>query len=234
MRTEREHHDPNPSYKTPDHVGPGSYETSRGIAKSRPSYAPFGATTKRRLEQTRNIVTPGPGHYNALPVSMAVIGRSGGNPGSSFSSQSHRFMPRSRSETRTPGPGAYLQSGPWKFSQNAAAARYKGKDEQRFVRSSRRSTAPSIPGPHDRFGYTESANGSLRKQADPRKTLTGIGADSPGPGAYKPSGGIGARGKKARGGSNFGKSRISRLTGVPKEALGIPGPGYYAKDSNNE
>ena len=39
-----------PSYKTPAHVGPGSYNTSQGIAKTRPSYAPFGATTKRRLE----------------------------------------------------------------------------------------------------------------------------------------------------------------------------------------
>ena len=49
-RTTREDHDPNQHYKTPAHVGPGAYNTSRGIAKSRPSYAPFGATTKRRLE----------------------------------------------------------------------------------------------------------------------------------------------------------------------------------------
>jgi len=232
-RTTREDHDPNPHYKTPAHVGPGAYNTSRGIAKSRPSYAPFGATTKRRLEQTRNLITPGPGRYNSLPPEMTVIGRSSANPGSSFTSQSSRFARRSRSETHTPGPGAYLSSGPWKAKRNAAAARYKNKPNRTLVRSSRRSTAPSIPGPHDHFGYTESSSGNLRKQADPRTVTSGIGRDSPGPADYTPKGGIGSR-KKGRGGSLFGKSRIARLVGIPKETLGIPGPGYYAKDSNNK
>ena len=55
-RTTREDRDPNATYKTPSHVGPGAYNTTRGIAKSRPSYAPFGATAKRRLEVRHGIL----------------------------------------------------------------------------------------------------------------------------------------------------------------------------------
>lgn len=91
------------------------------------------------------------------------------------------------------------------------------------------SSAPSIPGKGDQFGYDQTSQGTLRKQVVPKKGYKGRDGDTVGPGAYNTAKNIS---HQAKGGSNFGRSTSTRDDGREAEKAHL-GPGTYDITGDN-
>ena len=204
--------------RTPDRVGPGSYNVERAQASSaNVSYAPFSTSSERGIDTDPNqYITPSAGEYQSDIFSpKPAVTVSSGN----FVSRVPRFFSES---VRSPGPGAYncAQSG-WLKSQSRPRRQKRG-----VVSWEKLHKPPSIPSNAQSYGYEENAEGDLVLQPPPAVGHTGRLDDVVGVGEYSPALPQGY----SSGGVDFGRL-VAR---VPIKTLLTPGPGTYSHSSTQK
>eukprot|EP00735_Rhodelphis_limneticus_P007733 TRINITY_DN20348_c0_g1::TRINITY_DN20348_c0_g1_i1::g.8480::m.8480 TRINITY_DN20348_c0_g1::TRINITY_DN20348_c0_g1_i1::g.8480 ORF type:complete len:137 (-),score=-17.99,SHIPPO-rpt/PF07004.7/2.8,SHIPPO-rpt/PF07004.7/0.12,SHIPPO-rpt/PF07004.7/1.8,ECR1_N/PF14382.1/1.1e+02,ECR1_N/PF14382.1/9.7,ECR1_N/PF14382.1/1.8 TRINITY_DN20348_c0_g1_i1:163-573(-) len=118
---------------TPSEIGPGTYSAA-DAKRLKKGYAPFGSTSTRPTAKgavQAEIVTPGPGTYQAESPPRRAVGN---QPSTVFASKVERFHSpkggsRSDGETavksptgkeNTPGPGTYYKQETWVKGRPAA------------------------------------------------------------------------------------------------------------------
>ncbi|KAG2431417.1 hypothetical protein HXX76_009432 [Chlamydomonas incerta] len=198
--------------------GPGSYDVVRG-GDVNPAPAPFHTSTERALaaNPTTAAITPGPGAYSGLGSGIGTSGTVAG-----FVSGVPRLPAdyELKAKKEVPGPGAYDDGNQWVKDTN----RYKAEGGSAMARAlqllPRRSTAPSVPGRGESYGYEEAQDGTLVLQPAPLQH-TGVGRDIAGPGTYELAG----PGPFSRpSGTSWAASKSGRST---KFGSAAPGPGTY-------
>nr|XP_002131399.1 sperm-tail PG-rich repeat-containing protein 2 isoform X1 [Ciona intestinalis] len=209
-------------------VGPGTYDLTTPSSQwvKSDGYAPFQSMSGRETIfhiGDSVMAAPGPGAYDPLFPQERPIG---GRP---LANKANRFSESPNTSHITPGPGRYNLSkkSDWLKSKSAPvmpvtiAAPQVEKPGKAIVTSRvrylRKPDAPSIPSPGQAYGYEETDDGSLRKQAPPNKDA------SMGPAYYKPTSDLTATTAKYKG-VHFGTLRADRMKFGGK---GGPGPGDY-------
>ena len=135
-------------------VGPGTYgNLGAAISPTKPSYAPFGSTAKRKFDNPNAAAAPSPMTYDPKPVGEDVVSVS-----APFKGNAPR-IPEPRKQDYVPGPGAYQI--PSTIKPAAPSLQRSFFDESPLW--SRTATAPSIPGRGQCYGYEEGGNGEVRK-----------------------------------------------------------------------
>jgi len=212
---------------TRDNVGPGTYDVPTPSAKyvKADGYAPFQSMSGREtIFHVGDLVmaAPGPGSYDPGFAQEHKIG------GSALANRGTRFNAPPITSHETPGPGKYEISkksdwvrnvkGTSSFLQQTLQAEKSGKAiVTSRVRYLRKPDAPSIPSPGQAYGYEETEDGTLRKQAPPGKD------GSLGPAYYKVAAEKTATTAKYKG-VHFGMLKAERMKFSGKAG---PGPGEY-------
>ncbi|XP_076823381.1 sperm-tail PG-rich repeat-containing protein 2-like [Clavelina lepadiformis] len=210
---------------TRDSVGPGTYDVPilSGKWMKADGYAPFQSMSGRETMfyvSDSVMAAPGPGAYD--PV-FPQEHHAGGRP---LANRSQRFSESATTSGITPGPGRYNLSkkGDWvkaakpTVSSAPAAPDKPGKVLLTSrVRYQRKPDAPSIPSPGQAYGYEETDDGTLRKQAPPPTD------ESMGPAYYKANFTPTATTTKYKG-IHFGSLRADR---IKFGGIDGPGPGQY-------
>lgn len=201
--------------RTPFEVGPGAYDSARGVDNSRISYAPFSSSTERGIEEDPAAdVTPSAGEYQPVyrPSPTAAVSST------NFVSRVPRFR---NNQIDSPGPGAYRgESNTW--LKGNARPRQQKRGKVQWVKVHK---APSIPSHAQSYGYEENKTGDLILQHPPSLGHTGTTSDMPGVGEYfteKPV----LAGHSPFAGTNFGRGSDRSYLKKPN----FPGPGAYTFD----
>lgn len=209
---------------TKDNVGPGTYDVPLPSEQwpRADGYAPFQSmSTRETIFHVGDSVmaAPGPGAYDPKNAQYKA---KGGRP---LANRSERFNEPVVTSHITPGPGKYNLSKKtdWiKSKQSPVAVPQAPVQSTKSivtsrVRYQRQADAPSIPSPGKAYGYEETDEGTLRKQAPPNKDA------SMGPAYYKPNHSKTATTVKYKG-VHFGNLKSGRSKFQGKYG---PGPGDY-------
>lgn len=221
-----------PTGATTDNVGPGSYDPRVPSAKwlRADGYAPFLSMSGRETMFNVGdsvIAAPGPGAYDPRKTQFNVKG------GRTLANQEKRFSNLGTEHRMTPGPGSYNLSKKQDWVKSAPAPIQPLNEESQKqhkviitskVRYLRQPDAPSIPSPGQAYGYEETDDGTLQKQAPPHRDST------MGPAYYNPNHSDATSTLKYKG-AHFGALRAARIKFSGKTG---PGPGEYNpfKDTN--
>ena len=201
-------------------IGPGAYSNlPNSIQNSKPSYAPFGSTAKRKFTTPANSnLTPSPMTYDPKPVDNTAPPVS-----APFKGNAPR-IPEPKKGENVPGPGAYYI--PSTIKPAAPSLQRSYFDETPLWQ--RTATAPSIPGAGQCFGYEEGVNGELIMQRPVQQGYKGDKDDRVGPMDYKPKL---TQTHKSTNVIDFGKGTsrpdISTKVANLKKGDTLPGPGSY-------
>lgn len=214
-----------PGGSTTDNVGPGSYDPRVPSAKwmKADGYAPFLSMSGRETMfhvGDSVMAAPGPGAYDPRAPIINVKG------GRTLANQEKRFSSVGMEHRMTPGPGSYNLSKKQDWVKTAPAPVVPVPEEApkqhkviitSKVRYLRQPDAPSIPSPGQAYGYEETDEGTLQKQAPPPRDET------IGPAYYKPKHSDTVPTQKYKG-IHFGALRSARIKFSGKVG---PGPGDY-------
>ncbi|GMH62633.1 hypothetical protein TL16_g03520 [Triparma laevis f. inornata] len=204
-------------------VGPGTYgNLGAAISPTKPSYAPFGSTAKRKFNNPNAHAAPSPMTYDPKPV-----GEEPTTVSAPFKGNAPR-IPEPRKQDYVPGPGAYQI--PSTIKPSAPSLQRSFFDESPLW--SRTATAPSIPGRGQCYGYEEGDNGELVMQRPVHQGYKGVSGDTVGPMDYKPKL---SQTHKTTNVINFGKgtsrpdisNKLTSMKGGNKGLGAGPGPGSY-------
>ncbi|OQR89545.1 NAD-specific glutamate dehydrogenase, partial [Thraustotheca clavata] len=216
-------------------VGPGSYNATIGTLSTKPSFAAFGSSEKKKNTTELCMQTPGPGAYESIPTAHALVFTEASS--SFFKSTSDRASGKLKSMD-TPGPGSYKgaevsfaktkkQLSPTRRRRSHSTPDHVTKSGK--VKWVRVPTAPSIPNIAQSFGYEEGPKGQMILQQPANNGHTGCGHDISGPGEYDPLESLHNLNKPR--GTNFAKSKTTRDNlKPPKKSAAVPGPGSYHTD----